>query len=40
MMVTPVTILIMNTDRQVIKYQIPSTRELAEEFNCITLKYT
>jgi hypothetical protein len=39
MMVTPVVILIMNTDRQVIKYQIPSTHALGEEFNCITLKY-
>jgi hypothetical protein len=34
MMVTPVTILIMNTDGQVIKYQIPSTHVLSEEFNC------
>ena len=39
MMLTPVTILIMNTDRQVIKYQIPSTHVLGEEFNYITLKY-
>jgi hypothetical protein len=33
MMVTPFTILIMNTDRQAIKYQIPSTHVLGEEFN-------
>ena len=39
MMVMPVTIPIMKTDRQVIYYQIPSTHVLGEEFNCITLKY-
>jgi hypothetical protein len=39
MTATPITIPIMHTDGQVIKYQIPGTRALAEEFNCITMKY-
>ena len=39
MMVTPLTIVIMNMDGQVIKYQITSTYVLGEEFHCIGENY-
>jgi hypothetical protein len=41
MMITPVTVLIMNMDGQVIKYKILSTHILGEEFNCpVSITFT